>query len=294
MCIRDRGATGPQGATPAIAGSNTQIQFNNAGSLGASANLVWNGTGLGIGTASPGARLQVVSTASSGVYGAIIYNQSATGQGLTVRGGSTSSEDTFNCQTYDGGLALFTVLGNGNVVIPTGTLKTVSTISVGNATPSTSGAGITFPATQSASSDANTLDDYEEGTIDGNNLGLAYATPGTSSFTYSDRRGTYTKIGRVVYFTLDIRLASFSKGTASGTLFVIGLPFAQRNTSGYDSARCTAQLYNWTYTTSPIVAAVSSATTSINITRMVSNGVTVDIDDPNASSIIWVTGFYFV
>jgi hypothetical protein len=44
-------------------------------------------------------------------------------------------------------------------------LQTIGTISVGNATPSTSGAGITFPATQSASSDANTLDDYEEGTF---------------------------------------------------------------------------------------------------------------------------------
>ncbi len=32
-----------------------------------------------------------------------------------------------------------------------------TTIGVGGATPSTSGAGITFPATQSASTDANTL-----------------------------------------------------------------------------------------------------------------------------------------
>jgi hypothetical protein len=37
-------------------------------------------------------------------------------------------------------------------------------ISVGGAAPTTSGTGITFPATQSASTNANTLDDYEEGT----------------------------------------------------------------------------------------------------------------------------------
>ena len=54
-----QGATGPQGATPAIAGSNTQIQFNNAGSLGASANLVWNGTGLGVGITAPLAKLDI-------------------------------------------------------------------------------------------------------------------------------------------------------------------------------------------------------------------------------------------
>ena len=40
-----------------------------------------------------------------------------------------------------------------------GGVQHVNTISVGAATPSTSGAGITFPAAQSASTDANTLDD---------------------------------------------------------------------------------------------------------------------------------------
>jgi len=58
-----QGATGPQGvqgATPAVGGSNTQIQFNNSGSLGGSANLVWNGTNVGIGTSSPTEKLMVV------------------------------------------------------------------------------------------------------------------------------------------------------------------------------------------------------------------------------------------
>ena len=57
-----QGATGPQGvqgATPAIGGSNTQIQFNNGGALGGSANLVWNGTNVGIGTSSPTEKLEV-------------------------------------------------------------------------------------------------------------------------------------------------------------------------------------------------------------------------------------------
>ncbi len=43
-----QGATGPQGATPSIGGSNTHIQFNNSGSLGGTANLVWNGTELSV------------------------------------------------------------------------------------------------------------------------------------------------------------------------------------------------------------------------------------------------------
>jgi hypothetical protein len=175
-----------------------------------------------------------------------------------------------------------------------GNLTLQKNMSVGAATPTTSGAGITFPATQSASTDANTLDDYEEGTITSSNLGLAYATPGTSSFTYSDRFGTYTKIGRVVYFTIDIRVSAFSKGTASGDISVVGLPFAQRNTGGYDNARCVVKLYNWTYTTSPVIGDVGSGLTSIGISRMVSNSASVTIDDPAGGSIIWVTGFYFV
>ena len=42
------GPTGPTGATPAIGGSDTQVQYNNAGALAGSANLTWSGTVLNI------------------------------------------------------------------------------------------------------------------------------------------------------------------------------------------------------------------------------------------------------
>lgn len=99
----------------------------------------------------------------------------------------------------------------GTVAVTGGQPSFVSTIGVGNATPSASGAGITFPATQSASSDANTLDDYEEGTF----------TPtwngGSLSVTYC----AYRKIGSFVYALYDITLGS----SASGTTSAITLPF---------------------------------------------------------------------
>jgi hypothetical protein len=54
-------------------------------------------------------------------------------------------------------------------------------------------AGITFPAAQVASSDANTLDDYEEGTY----TPTVVVSSGTPTYTYQE--GYYTKIGRQVF-----------------------------------------------------------------------------------------------
>ena len=100
-----------------------------------------------------------------------------------------------------------------------GTIKATTTISVGNATPSTSGAGITFPATQSASSDANTLDDYEEGTW----TPSLVANSGTLT-TVVNGTGNYTKVGNVV--TITCKPSITTNGTGSGALRISGLPFA--------------------------------------------------------------------
>jgi hypothetical protein len=87
-----------------------------------------------------------------------------------------------------------------------GNITTYGTISVGNVTPSTSGAGITFPATQSASSDANTLDDYEEGTWTASTITAVNCT----SVSFSE--GFYTKIGNIVHiqgtYTLTVTTAN--------------------------------------------------------------------------------------
>ena len=80
--------------------------------------------------------------------------------------------------------------------------------------------GITFPATQVASVDANTLDDYEEGewtpgiSFSGASVGVTYA---------ADNCGYYTKIGNVV--TVSGVLSITSKGSSTGIALITGFPF---------------------------------------------------------------------
>ena len=87
-----------------------------------------------------------------------------------------------------------------------------------------------FPATQNASADANTLDDYEEGTwtpaltFGSANVGITY---GAATL------GRYTKVGNLV--TLSGMLTLTSKGSSTGAAQIVGLPFTSLNDSIYSS-----------------------------------------------------------
>ena len=81
------------------------------------------------------------------------------------------------------------------------------------------GTGITFPATQVASSDANTLDDYEEGEFTPTIGGISTAGTGT----YSGQKGKYTKIGNRCLFQIWLDWTNISG--AGGSMVVRGLPF---------------------------------------------------------------------
>jgi hypothetical protein len=87
---------------------------------------------------------------------------------------------------------------------------------------------IKFPASQNASSNANTLDDYEEGTWTPT---YELDTPGTSSIAYSQQLGFYTKIGRFVSATCTPVTNTFTLGTGTGNLNIGGLPFTSANTT---------------------------------------------------------------
>jgi len=137
---------------------------------------------------------------------------------LTTSSTVTHNGGTANGVGYlDGSKVLTTgsaLVFDGTNFSTTGTIKGSTTIGVGAATPSTSGAGITFPATQSASTDANTLDDYEEG---------SHTTTANANTTLDNsyKAFKYTKVGNVVNV---VGLLQITGSTGSTTL-TFTLPF---------------------------------------------------------------------
>ena len=98
--------------------------------------------------------------------------------------------------------------GLGSGAVTSAKLAAAQTLSVN---------GITFPATQVPSADANTLDDYEEGTF----------TPqiwvGSTQQTLSRADGAYIKIGQLVMVQIAVILSGSISG--SGNVELRNLPF---------------------------------------------------------------------
>jgi hypothetical protein len=154
-----------------------------------------------------------------------------------------------------------------------GTVKAYSTIGVGNTTPAASGAGITFPATASASSNANTLDDYEEGTW----TPTITATTGTFTTT-SASNGIYTIIGRVVNISVTVTLTTIAD--AAGAL-VLTLPISAASTSnsgnGAEVAETGFNCIVWTHSTSVIRVRKYDFTTAIQQGNVINISLTYTI-----------------
>ena len=140
--------------------------------------------------------------------------------GLITSGGSNTligrysgNQDGLDIRT----LSNYAVIsdGAGNRLLSTANGQTLALD--GGAVPN-SGTGITFPATQSASTDANTLDDYEEGTWS------PTITPQSGTFTtVSFNSGVYTKIGNIVTCSGTVEITT--AGSASGSINVT-FPFS--------------------------------------------------------------------
>jgi hypothetical protein len=209
------------GGSGSPAGSNTQVQFNNAGAFGASANFTYTaGTLSSLATTSAayyaqadaGYSLFDGATNSSGGRINIDAGSAANGPSIWSYNSARNGYVPFNIGASEhiwkiGSTESLRLNANGSLILKGGST-------------SANGVGITFPATQSAVSDANTLDDYEEGTWtpsvegSGSNPTVTYG---------ATRAGAYVKIGKTVFVHFSINTSAQTGG--SGALLIGGLPF---------------------------------------------------------------------
>ena len=139
---------------------------------------------------------------------------------------------------------------------------------------------IKFPASQNASADVNTFDDYEEGTW----------TPSLGgSATYVTQTGTYTKKGREV--TVRCLLTVNAIGTGS-TGTISGLPFTAASS---DFALSVGDFTNLANNVVMLVARVNSSATTIKL-----EGLSAATTSPNVTAVfgsgtyVLLTGTYHV
>jgi hypothetical protein len=200
-------------------------------------------------------------------------------------GAVTSAKITYPLTTFsstgiddDGTSTAITINSSNNVAL-------AGNIGLGGATPTTSGTGITFPASASASTNANTLDDYEEGTW------TPTVVPASGTVTLSAAHGSYTKIGRVVYLTAFCVVSSV--GSPSGQLNLQSIPFTPKNEDPNSSAHAVAY-YNWTSGTYFLNGETAVAGNQIIIWSN-NNGVRSDAGALiQGGSQFHLSGFYYV
>jgi hypothetical protein len=220
---------------------------------------------VGIGTASPAYALDVGGTLanirvapSTTTNNALTryVNTGGTGYvGLDSSAGGLTAAYALNLYHTGAYPIVFSTSGTARMRINAG--APILCLSGGNT--SATGTGIAFPATQSASTDANTLDDYEEGTWSPTlvNCGGSASASGA----------TYVKIGNVVTarltivsgtftlnssrFTLPFSSADFSTGTFSISTQIGGFLEAQVSTVCYFATTASGSAYcSITYITS--------------------------------------------
>jgi len=197
---------------------------------------------VGIGTTSPIGSFDVATSATS-QFARIRTTSSdgSTNVGLRIQDGTTGTTDNDGIYlgrasainylwTYENEPWVFATNNTERARIPAaGGFQVVGAVSVGNATPVTSGAGVTFPSSQNASSNANTLDDYEEGTwtpefrVNNSTAGVTYDS------TY--RYGFYTKVGNTVTIHGGFKLSN--NGSSTGEVRIGGLPFNATDVNAY-------------------------------------------------------------
>jgi len=256
-------------ATDTLVGKATTDTLTNKTLTGAA----MNGT-VGATTPSTGAFTTLSATGN-------ITNSNSAGR-LDFTGGSSAQVWATASSLYLDASAGQSVIIRPNNQVTAATVNAFG-IGIGSATPS-SGTGITFPATQSASTDANTLDDYEEGTWTPTFGGSGSDPTGVS---YSNQEGTYTKIGNRVFVEFFLSFTTFTGG--SNAFYIRGLPFSgSGNGDGPMKIENVSLTAGKTYLVGTISASVISPNQVGSSTTW--NGLTIGTNVTTSATVKYFTG----
>jgi hypothetical protein len=275
--------SGTQGPT----GSGAAFNAISSGTNTAAAMVVGTGAAL---SASGAGTISATSVPAAGITaGTAAINIS--GNAATV---TTNANLTGPITSIGNATAIGAQTGTGSVFAMQAVPSFSTTIGVGSATAAGSGAGISFPATQSASSNANTLDDYEEGVW---TPVVTFAVPGDLSVAYSIQNGFYTKIGREVFIRFSIATSSFTHTTASGSLQVTGLPYTSDSASNSFSSSAIGSWQGITKANYAQLAGVVSPSSSLITFQLSAQGQTTatvtQVEAPTASALqLFFNGSY--
>jgi len=199
--------------------------------------MTLNSTGLGIG-ASPSYKLHSVSSSAGATTYPVVVDNAAGGAGVNIAGigfaSGGSLKSSITSAVYGNDFLAFNVGGSGTTerlrIDSSGNVGVGVTPSAGNGAIQLS-AGVGFPATQVASANANTLDDYEEGTW----TPVFQGTVTVGTYVYSTQVGRYTKVGNLVTVFGHLLISSITTA-ATGVMRIGGLPFTTSSVDVYAAA----------------------------------------------------------
>jgi len=263
-------------------------------------NGLWARTGAGTGAArtitGPAAGVTVAN--GDGVSGnptLALANDLAALEGLGSTGIAVRTAADIWAQRTITGTANKVTVTNGDGVSGNPTLTIPDAVTL--VTPTVTGlldctgGQIKFPAVQVPSADANTLDDYEEGTWTPT---LTFSTPGDLSVVYSTRTASYTKIGRSINVNFQIVTSTFTHTTAAGTVLITGLPFTSnaisRGSAGFQWSGITKSGYT------DVAIALAGSSSQFSFTAAASGlafASVVAADMPSGGTVNWTSAMSY-
>lgn len=242
-----------------VAGSDTQVQFNDGGALAGEAGMTY------------AKATDVLSLAGAAAIGT---NPASAGAVRLANTGTVKARNAANAADVQ----VLAVNASDQIELAAASGALVSLLS----------GQLKFPASQNASSDANTIDDYEEGTYSP----VIGGGTSESGQTYTLQFGRYIKIGKRV--TCYGRVTLSAKGVITGNVVLKNFPFTS-DSGGYIGTAHIAYWEGMTTAMAYMTGAVNPSTTQAelfyNTGAASALGSVVTGDLTNASSLIFCVNY---